>query len=47
MNTNGIIASLKALDHFTIDGLELKHYSSHLSGINYTGVSLRVVITNT
>lgn len=47
MNRDSLISSLKTLEHFTNDSLNLKHHSSNLSGFHYNRDLLKAAVANT
>ncbi|MGC8562623.1 MAG: transposase [Thermoplasmata archaeon] len=47
MNRDRLISSLKTLEHFTNDSLNLKHHSPNLSGFHYNRDLLKAAVANT
>ena len=47
MNLQRLLASLKTMEHFANDALELKHHSPHLSGFHYNRDMLKAAVANT
>ena len=44
MNRDRLISSLKTLEHFTNDSLNLKHHSNNLSGFHYNRDLLKAAV---